>query len=84
MEKKLHSRAGGLSGGYKRKLSVAIALVGHSEVVLLDEPTSRMDPTARRCLWDLLQVCLSQKPYYTYRVFQLLFNAFDQSMLQLE
>lgn len=37
MEKKLHSRAGGLSGGYKRKLSVAIALVGHSEVSLYYE-----------------------------------------------
>lgn len=38
-----------LSGGMKRKLSVAMAFCGGSKVVLLDEPTSGMDPFARRC-----------------------------------
>lgn len=44
-----------LSGGNRRKLSVAIALVGGSKFVLLDEPTSGMDLSARRKLWDMLK-----------------------------
>ena len=43
-----------LSGGMKRKLSVGIALIGGSKIVVLDEPTSGMDPYARRGTWDLL------------------------------
>ena len=38
----------------KRKLSVAIAFVGDSKVVILDEPTAGVDPYARRSIWDLL------------------------------
>ncbi|KAK3610642.1 hypothetical protein CHS0354_009107 [Potamilus streckersoni] len=44
-----------LSGGQKRKLSVGIALVADSKVIILDEPTSGMDPSARRQIWDILQ-----------------------------
>ena len=44
-----------LSGGNKRKLSVAIALCGQSKLVLLDEPTAGMDLSARRGLWDMLK-----------------------------
>jgi ATP-binding cassette subfamily A (ABC1) protein 3 len=44
-----------LSGGNKRKLSVALALVADSKLVLLDEPTSGMDLNARRRLWDMLK-----------------------------
>ena len=44
-----------LSGGNKRKLCVALALVADSRLVLLDEPTSGMDLTARRRLWEMLK-----------------------------
>uniref|UniRef100_A0A8C0LE62 ATP-binding cassette sub-family A member 3-like n=1 Tax=Canis lupus dingo TaxID=286419 RepID=A0A8C0LE62_CANLU len=44
-----------LSGGMKRKLSIIIALMGGSQVVLLDEPSSGMDPVSRRATWELLQ-----------------------------
>ncbi|XP_047390364.1 ATP-binding cassette sub-family A member 17-like isoform X3 [Sciurus carolinensis] len=44
-----------LSGGMKRKLSVGIALIAGSKVLILDEPTSGMDAISRRAIWDLLQ-----------------------------
>lgn len=43
-----------LIGGLQRKLSVAIAFVGEAKVVVLDEPTSGVDPYSRRSIWDLL------------------------------
>ncbi|XP_069048180.1 phospholipid-transporting ATPase ABCA1-like [Lepisosteus oculatus] len=43
-----------LSGGMQRKLSVAIAFVGGSRIVILDEPTAGVDPYARRGIWELL------------------------------
>lgn len=52
---KRHALASSLSGGNKRKLSVAIALCGNSKFVLLDEPTSGMDLSARRQLWNMLK-----------------------------
>lgn len=48
-------QSGSLSGGNKRKLSVSIALIGQSKLVLLDEPTSGMDLSARRALWNMLR-----------------------------
>lgn len=43
-----------MAGGMQRKLSVAMAFVGGSKVVILDEPTSGVDPYSRRSIWDLL------------------------------
>ncbi|XP_070562934.1 phospholipid-transporting ATPase ABCA3-like [Ptychodera flava] len=51
---KRHEKTKHLSGGMKRKLSVAIAFAGGSRVVILDEPTAGVDPYARRSIWDLL------------------------------
>jgi ABC-type multidrug transport system ATPase subunit len=45
-----------LSGGMKRKLSVAIAFCGDSKVVFLDEPTSGMDPFSRRFTWNVSRI----------------------------
>nr|XP_036860350.1 ATP-binding cassette sub-family A member 3 isoform X1 [Manis javanica]XP_036860351.1 ATP-binding cassette sub-family A member 3 isoform X1 [Manis javanica]XP_036860355.1 ATP-binding cassette sub-family A member 3 isoform X1 [Manis javanica]XP_036860356.1 ATP-binding cassette sub-family A member 3 isoform X1 [Manis javanica] len=44
-----------LSGGLRRKLSIGIALIAGSKVLMLDEPTSGMDAVSRRAIWDLLQ-----------------------------
>nr|CAD7402680.1 unnamed protein product [Timema poppensis] len=49
-----HALAGTLSGGNKRKLSTAIALIGDPPLVFMDEPTSGMDPKARRFLWSCI------------------------------
>lgn len=50
---------GAYSGGNKRKLNVAVALVGGPPLVLLDEPSTGLDPAARRFLWKVLQVGLA-------------------------
>ncbi|XP_011644080.1 retinal-specific ATP-binding cassette transporter-like [Pogonomyrmex barbatus] len=45
------------SGGNKRRLNIAMALIGNPTLVLLDEPTTGVDPAARRSLWNTLQSC---------------------------
>ncbi|CAG7851662.1 ABC transporter A family member 6 AltName: Full=ABC transporter ABCA.6 [Serendipita indica DSM 11827] len=52
--KKVSHKAGSLSGGQKRKLQLAIGLVGGSEILLVDEATSGVDPLSRRALWRAL------------------------------
>lgn len=51
----VHTQAHALSGGMKRRLQLAMALVGPSRVVCCDEPTSGMDPVNRRATWDMLK-----------------------------
>uniref|UniRef100_A0A8C2W134 ATP binding cassette subfamily A member 3 n=1 Tax=Chinchilla lanigera TaxID=34839 RepID=A0A8C2W134_CHILA len=55
LEDKRNSLCRFLSGGMKRKLSIGIALIAGSKVLMLDEPTSGMDAISRRAIWDLLQ-----------------------------
>ncbi len=52
---KRHTRSKELSGGQKQRLSVALALVNDPDIVFFDEPTTGLDPQARRQLWDVLQ-----------------------------
>ncbi|XP_038616014.1 ATP-binding cassette sub-family A member 13 [Tachyglossus aculeatus] len=49
-----HKPTRALSGGMKRKLSIGISLIGNSKIVVLDEPTSGVDPCSRRAIWDIL------------------------------
>lgn len=53
--------AGTLSGGNKRKLSVAQAIVGSPPIILLDEPSAGMDPEARRFMWKVVGQIASDK-----------------------
>ena len=55
LDELLRRQAGSLSGGQKRRLSVALAFVGDPRLVLLDEPTTGLDVDARRTLWDALR-----------------------------
>ncbi|CUF95885.1 ABC transporter, putative [Bodo saltans] len=50
-----------LSGGNKRKLSLGIALIGDTKLILLDEPTAGMDPVARRDLWKSLALVAKRR-----------------------
>ena len=55
LTEKVFTTAEELSGGQKRKLSLCLALIGDVSTVVLDEPTSGMDPYSRRSTWNILQ-----------------------------
>jgi len=54
LQAKAKSRNGKLSGGQRRRLDVALGIIGRPEVLFLDEPTTGFDPAARREFWDLI------------------------------
>lgn len=47
-------RANNLSGGNKRKLSVAMAILGNPPIIFLDEPSTGVDPQAKRFMWNIV------------------------------
>jgi ABC-2 type transport system ATP-binding protein len=55
LEEKRDSRVGALSGGQRQRLAMACALVGDPDLLFLDEPTTGLDPQARRQLWSLIE-----------------------------
>lgn len=57
---KSHDRARSLSGGQRRRLDVALGIVGNPELLFLDEPTTGFDPEARRAFWELIKKLRSE------------------------
>jgi len=51
----LHRKAGKLSGGWQRRVSIAMALISEPEILFLDEPTLGLDVIARHDLWEIIR-----------------------------
>ncbi|KRO32163.1 MAG: ABC transporter [Actinobacteria bacterium BACL2 MAG-121001-bin67] len=56
LREKINSKARQLSGGQRRRLDVALGIIGSPELLFLDEPTTGFDPEARRSFWELIKV----------------------------
>ncbi len=54
---KANARCASLSGGQKRRVDLALGLIGDPELMFLDEPTTGLDPQGRRQLWDVVREC---------------------------
>jgi len=54
LEDKIHSKAGKLSGGMRRRLSICISSLGDPYIIFMDEPTTGLDPNNRRNIWKLI------------------------------
>jgi ATP-binding cassette subfamily A (ABC1) protein 3 len=70
---KRNDKSKDLSGGQKRRLSIAIAFIGGSKLIYLDEPSAGMDTSARRSLWEML------KKYKTGRIIVMTTHFMDEA-----
>jgi ABC-2 type transport system ATP-binding protein len=60
LEEKIDAKVRELSGGQRRRLDVALGIIGSPELIFLDEPTTGFDPEARRSFWDLIKLLKSE------------------------
>lgn len=60
MTSKAKAKPGELSGGMKRRLSLARALINQPQMLMLDEPTTGLDPQARHLMWERLQMLMQE------------------------
>ena len=60
LEEKINAKVRELSGGQRRRLDVALGIIGSPELIFLDEPTTGFDPEARRSFWELIKLLKSE------------------------